>query len=116
MLKKDLNKKTKNLFSLKGIISLWRDADPSKIEIAPYRDWRIMGIVFFVILLASFGFNMYLLFEVNRDNFFVVPEVKSQGMSFDREGLNRVLDLIATREATFEKLKTETVKVNDPSL
>lgn len=115
MLKKGLTKKTKISLSLKGITSLWGDTDSSKIEIAPYRDWRIVGICFFVAFLISFGFNMYLLFEVNRDNFFIIPETKSQGVSFNREGLNRVLDLITTREATFEKLKEETVKVIDPS-
>mgnify|MGYP001570257502 CR=1 FL=1 len=116
MFKKDLIKKKKRGLSLKGIISLLSNPDSSKIGIFPYRDWRIVGICFFVIFFVSFGFNMYILFEVNRDNFFVVPETKSQGVSFDREGLHRALDLIVTRDAIFERLKTETMKVNDPSL
>lgn len=113
---KDSIKKTKNKFSLQGIIPLLGNSDWTKIEIVPYRDWRIVGIGFFIMLFVSFGFNIYILFEVNRDNFFAVPEIKSQGVSFNREGLNRVLNLIATREATFERLKTEKIEVRDPSL
>lgn len=116
MIKKDLIKRIKNFLSLRGITSLLRGSDSSKMEIAPYRDWRILGVGFFIIFLLSFGFNMYILYEVNRDNFFVVPEIKSQGVLFNREGLNRVLNTITTRESIFEKLKTETMKVNDPSL
>ncbi len=116
MPKKDLATKIKDKFSLRGIISLSHNSDVSKIEITPYRNWRMVGIGFFVALLVSFGFNMYILFEVNRDNFFAVPETKSQGMPFNREGLNRALEMIETRENVFERLKTETIEVRDPSL
>lgn len=116
MFKKDSHKNTKVIFSLKEVASLLRNPDASKIEIAPYRDWRIVGICFFIMLIVSFGFNMYILFEVNRDSFFAVSEIKSQGISFNREGLNRVLDAIQRRENTFERLKTGMIGVSDPSL
>lgn len=116
MFKKDFIKRAKDIFSLKGIGSLLGNSDPSKIGIAPYRDWRMVGIGFFTIFLVSLGFNIYILFEVNRDNLFVVSQSINHEVSFNREGLNRVLGLFATREASFERLKKETVDARDPSL
>ena len=115
MFKKDSNQNAKSKFSFKRINSLLGKSDSSKIEIAPYRDWRIVGVGFFIILFISFGFNMYILFEVNRDNFFDVHQGTKQEVSFAREGLTRVIGMFAGREETFERLKKEIIKVNDPS-
>lgn len=109
MFKKDWNKEFKKLTASKSF-------DPFKIELTPYRDWRFLVAGFFVALVLSVGFNIYMSIEINRDNFFTtVPKIE-QGAMFNNEGLTTVLDDLAAKEVAFEKLRTEGVQVVDPSL
>lgn len=106
---KDWLKKLSNISATKGV-------DPSKVEITPFRDWRIIVATFFVSLLLSIGFNVYMSIEINRDNFFTTP-VKSTDMEvFNKDGLASVLRALGEKEGLFEKARTERVIVADPSL
>jgi len=109
MQKKDWNKEFKKLTASKG-------SDPSKIAASPYRDWRIVVAGFFIGLVALLGFNIYISFEINQDNFSLVTPKSDQGVSFNNEGLATVLEGLAAKETTFERLKIEGVPVVDPSL
>lgn len=106
---KNLKKELQKLATSKG-------SDPSKTEITPYRDWRIVVIGFFVGIAASFGFNIYMSIEINRDSFFSGAPTPTQGTLFNREGLARVLNNLSQKEAVFERVKIEGVHVVDPSL
>jgi len=109
MLKKDWNKELKKLTVSKG-------SDSFKVEPTPYRDWRLLVIGFFVTLVLSVGFNIYMSIEINRDNFFTTTPKSEQGVVFNSEGLSAVLGALAAKEAASEKLRTEEVLVVDPSL
>lgn len=109
MFKKDWSKGVKKLFSSKGF-------DPMKMEIAPFRDWRIIVVTFFAGLVISLGFNIYLSIEVNRDNFFTATTVADEGIIFKKDDLAKVLAGLAEKEALFEKVRTEGVSVVDPSI
>lgn len=109
MLKKDWGKEFKKLTTSKGF-------DVSKKEPAPYHDWRLLVIGFFVALVLSVGFNIYMSIEINRDSFFTTTPKVEQGVVFNSEGLTWVLQDLASKEAAFEKLKTEGLPVVDPSL
>lgn len=109
MLKKDWVKKFKKLFSSKG-------SDPMRMEVAPYRDWRIVVMSFFAGLVVSLGFNIYMSIEINRDSFFTATPKSGEEVALNKEGLEKVLAGFAEKEATFEKVKTEGVSVVDPSL
>lgn len=110
MFKKDrIKEELKKLFSSKG-------SDPMKMEFTPYRDWRIVAMLFFVGLVASLGFNIYMSIEINRDSFFTATQKGGEEVALDKEGLEKVLAGFAEKESTFEKVKTEGVSVVDPSL
>lgn len=109
MFKKDWFKEFKKLFSSKG-------SDPTKMEVTPFRDWRIVVVSFFAGLAVSLGFNIYMSIEINRDTFFTTAPVASEGAVFNKEGLTKVLTGLAEREAIFEKTKKEGTPVVDPSL
>lgn len=109
MFKKDWFKKFKKISSSKG-------SDPMKMEISPYRDWRIVAMSFFAGLVVSLGFNIYMSIEINRDSFFTATPKSGEEISFNKEGLAKVLAVFAEKEALFEKAKTEGVTVVDPSL
>ncbi|MDD5152588.1 MAG: hypothetical protein PHS95_01120 [Candidatus Pacebacteria bacterium] len=109
MPKKDLTKNFKKLFSS-------READSSRAEITPYRDWLIIVIVFFVGIVASVLFNIYLSMQINSDSFSVAGQKNPEGLKLNHKGLTEVLDNFSAKETAFEKLKTEGVTVVDPSL
>ena len=109
MLKKDWLKELKKLFSSKG-------TDPMKMEVTPFRDWRIVVVSFFVGLAVSLGFNIYMSIEINRDTFFTAIPAASESVALNKDGLMKVLAGLAEKEAVFEKTKKEGVVVVDPSL
>lgn len=109
MPKKDWTKQAKKLFSSKGV-------DPLKMEITPYRDWRIVVIAFFVGLVVSFGFNIYMSVRINSDSFFATSQKKDEGVTLNKSGLTKVVEEFAAKEEVFNKVKTEGIVVVDPSL
>ncbi|MBI5078212.1 MAG: hypothetical protein HZB11_02515 [Candidatus Yonathbacteria bacterium] len=109
MFKKDWVKELKKLSFSKG-------ADTFKMEITPYRDWRVLAGVFFVGLVVSLGFNIYMSVEINSDSFFTTVPKNGDGVELNKDGLANVLADFADKKAIFEKVKTEGVSVVDPSL
>lgn len=109
MPKKDWKAEFKKLTVSKG-------TDALKMEITPYRDWRIVVIIFFIGIVASLGFNIYLSIGISSDSFFTTEQKSSGVLKFDEEGLTKVIDAIDKKAAQFEKIRIEGVAVVDPSL
>lgn len=109
MPKKDWKAEFKKLTASKGV-------DALKMEITPYRDWRIVMIVFFIGLVASLGFNVYMSIGISSDSFFTT-ELKASGvLKFDEERLAKVIAGLDEKQALFEKARTGGVAVVDPSI
>lgn len=109
MPKKDWTAELKKLTYSKGV-------DKLKMEITPYRDWRVVVIIFFIALVGSFAFNIYMSIEINRDSFFATAPKTTGVIKFNEEGLAKVIKILDEKEALFEKAKTEGVTIVDPSL
>lgn len=109
MNKKDLTKKLKKMFSTEG-------TDPTKMEIAPFRNWRNVVIFFFAGVVVSVVFGAYLLKNVNEGDFFGKVESRPEVVQFDTKKLMLVLDSFKKKEALFEELKKNATPVVDPSL
>lgn len=109
MKKIDWKAEFKKLTTTKG-------SDPLKMEITPFRDWQVLVIVSSVALLASFGYNLYVSIEINRDSFFNAAPKSTGVIKFNEDGLAKVIVGIDEKAARFEKIKTEGVDVVDPSL
>lgn len=109
MIKKDWIKAIKKIRASKG-------ADPYKIEIAPFHDWKIVVVGFFVGLAISLAFNIYMSFQINNESFFSGEETTEAKMEVNSKALSEVLENMATKEANFEKIKKAGVPVLDPSL
>lgn len=107
--KKSLGGKIKKMFTTKG-------SDATKIEITPYRDWRVVVLVFFIGILTSFGFNAYLFMGVNEDSFFGGTMKKDEVVTFNKEKLLGVLDTFQKKEEKSEALKKVPTPIVDPSL
>lgn len=108
MPKKDLLKVLKKFFSSKG-------SDPTKMETTPFRDWRIVVVTFFIGLVLSIGFNVYMSVEINQDSFFTTTTKGGEVAALNKSGLTKVLAGFAEKEALFEKARTEKNSVVDPS-
>lgn len=93
-----------------------KGSDPLKMEITPYRDWRILVIAFSLGLIFSVGFNIYMSIEINRDSFFASATKAVGVIKFNETGLADVMVNIDEKAALFEKAKTERVTIVDPAI
>lgn len=109
MPKKDWKAEFKKLTYSKGV-------DALRMEITPYRDWRIVVILFFIALVSSIAYNTYVFIEINRDTFFTAAPKSSGVVKFNEEGLAKVIAGLDEKEAIFEKAKNEGAAISDPSL
>lgn len=109
MPKKDWEKTIKKLFTSRGV-------DTLKIEPTPYRDWGIIVGVFFLGLIVSLGFNVYMSMKINSDDFFVAPKSEANGPVLNKIGLEKVLTELSEKETYSLKVIKEGVSVIDPSL
>lgn len=98
---------------MKGVLSS-KGTDSAKIEPMPYRDWKIIVLSFFGGLVLSLGFNIYMSYQINNDNFFTTSTQKQAGPTLNREGLGKVLAGLAAKEDFLAKPIADTTIV-DPS-
>lgn len=106
--KKNLDVRIKKMFSTKG-------SDPAKIEITPYRDWRIVVIIFLAGIAVSLGLNVYLFMGINEDDFFGGTIKKEEVATFNKEKLLTVLNGFKNKEEVSEALKKTATPAIDPS-
>ncbi|HAS84701.1 MAG TPA: hypothetical protein DCS23_01325 [Candidatus Yonathbacteria bacterium] len=109
MQKKDWKAEFKKLTYSKG-------SDALKMEITPYRDWRILTILSFVGLVLAGSYNVYVMIQINRDSFYVAPPKSAGVAKFNEEGLAKVITSIDEKATNFEKAITEIRATVDPSL
>lgn len=109
MPKKDWKAEFKKLTYSKGV-------DALRMELTPYRDWRIVVVLFFIALVSSIAYNTYVFIEINRDSFFTAAPKSSGVVKFNEEGLAKVISGLDEKGAIFEKAKNEGVAISDPSL
>ena len=107
--KKKLDQKIKKMFATKG-------NDPTKIEITPYRDWRIVVIIFLWGIFVSLGLNVYLFMRINEEDFFGASVKKEEIITFNTEKLLTVLEGFKKKEEISEALKKAPTPIIDPSL
>lgn len=92
------------------------EADSAKMEITPFRDWKIILMVSLVGFMVSLGFNIYMSLQLSQEKFFSVKRNVEPGVVFNSYALSLVLENIAKKEGDFERIKIEGVSVPDPSL
>ncbi len=109
MTKKDLTNAFKKFFTSRG-------GDALKMEITPYRDWRVVVVVFFLGLTTSLGFNVYMSIEINRDNFFTAESKNGGEVVLNKKGLEKILADLEEKNTVFKKVSTEGLHMVDPSL
>lgn len=90
--------------------------DRSKMEITPFRDWRVLVIVFFIALLGVFGFNGSLFLRINTDSFVTGGLPETNIAPLENNKLDNAVKEITKRSEKFEKLRKEKPTYIDPSL
>lgn len=108
MWKNNIIKKLKSLFSAVS-------AKHTSAEITSYRDWRIIVAGFFTAFIFSLGFNIYMLFQINNDNFFTVAPQTYSVHTLDRDGLGNVLAALAAKDAFLASSTVPKISAVDPS-
>ncbi|MHB8652108.1 MAG: hypothetical protein ACYC8S_03150 [Minisyncoccota bacterium] len=89
--------------------------DPSKIVLTPYRDWRLIVICFFILLIAVVAAQVYLSISLEQDTFFS-PSTSSSSMTFDRDVLVRTVQFYDANAAEFETVKSTPKDLVDPAV
>ena len=93
-----------------------KGSDKLKMEITPFRDWRIIVAAFFIGLVFLVGFNVYMSIQINNDGFLSTSTKTPSVMKFNEKGLQDAIAIIDEKEALFEKIKNDGVTMVDPSL
>lgn len=108
-----MNKKWEN-----SIKDLWekRIKMLCRFEIAPYRDWRIIMSIFFIGMVVSVAFSVYLFMGVRGDTLFSGGVKKDDSVKMDVTKLTKTINMFQARSKQFEELKMATTTLVDPSL
>lgn len=103
-----------NNLSFKTILSRKKTKDKFKIEITPYRDWKIIGEVFFGLLIVLFAAHAYLFMRLQDDSFFTSKEVEAP-IGFKKERVISTVEYYREKAIQFEARKLEKPSVVDPA-
>ncbi len=102
-----------------------KEKKPSKNIVKPkstmaevtMRDWKLMLIVFTVLIVCAVGIDGYLSVRVNRGDFFVVePESTVNPATAGRKSLLDADNFFVNREKEYENFKASAVPEIDPSI
>ena len=100
--------------SLKGLFRPRETKDALKIEITPYRDWKVVGEVFFVLLVVLVAAHIYLFIRLQDETLFASQE-EEPVIGFKKERVLTTVEYYQTRAAKFEERKGEKPNVVDPA-
>lgn len=101
--------------SLKNILSAQRAKDKFKIEITPYRDWKIVGGAFFGLLAILFAAHAYLFVRLQDDSLFASKEEEAP-IGFKKERVVSTVEYYRERAAAFEARKAQKPSIVDPAV
>lgn len=81
------------------------------------KTWKIMFLIFIFINMCMIGFSWYLFLQINDNGIFNIKQDNTVSVeTIDRELLNDINTSFKSKKDGFEKLKTDTLSVIDPSL
>lgn len=100
--------------SFKNILSAKKAKDKFKIEITPYRDWKIVGQAFFGLLIALFAAHAYLFMRLQDDSLFASKEVEAP-IGFKKERVISTVEYYHERATRFEERRLQKPSVVDPA-
>ena len=88
-----------------------------KDGIHPERDWGILLVSTFVILLISATISFYIYFQIDKDKLFTIKEsVSERKVEIDMELFKKTVEDIKVREDSMEALKQNKITAPDPSI
>jgi len=108
--------------SLKDIKNWFKKINLKKKEFANLSskaayDWKIMLILFFLMVVLIAGLNIFLFLKINSGDIFISNGTREASeASINKEDLNRVITLFADKTINLEILRKEKRASFDPSL
>lgn len=96
-------------------ISLAKKRNQGALALSPNRDWRILVLVFFVLVAGLFAFH-YAIYEYFRKVAAVDEgEVPGGAEAFDRDALTKTVETYRTREGEYAHYLAAPPEIVDPS-
>lgn len=93
-----------------------QDRDKLKIEITPYRDWKILVKVFFVVLVVLVATHVYVFVQLSNDTLFAQKDVTDTVITFNKDRLLQTVDYYDAKEATYREILETKPSVVDPAV
>lgn len=93
-----------------------KDRDTLKIEITPYRDWKIIVNAFFVAFMVLVALHMYVFVELSNDTLFAQKDTTDTVIMFNKDRLLKVVDQYDAKAAKYNALLETKPAVVDPSV
>ena len=107
----NLNIDLKNLFK-KNTTSQSAHKGPN-----PWHDWKIMIIIFLMLMSTFLAFGVYLFWMENSGALFTSVDQKSQPVeTLDRNGLHKLITAFEEKRTNVNNLKLSEPEIKDPSL
>ena len=110
MAKMNFKKIIKKFFQIHG-------KDKLKILKRPFRDWGVLLVIFFTLLIFIALANAYLFIQINKEEIFAkerAPEEEIEVLNV--EGIKKTIDFFDKREENFNGLLKQKPIIVDPSL
>jgi len=106
-----------NLSTIKNLLAgiAKKNRHQGKPIISPFRDWKIMIVVFVLINIATISLGARTFYEVEYGEIAQVEDSFDSIVTIDRSTLDDVLDYYEAREESFGIMKTSRVTTVDPS-
>ncbi len=101
---------------LKRFVQL-RDKDKLKMEMTPHSDWRMLVIIFTILVIAVGSASFYIFIQIERDEIFLAKEGEKTGVrTFDTQRLKDTIKTFEQRKMDLEALRAGRPSIIDPSM
>ena len=93
-----------------------KDQDKRKVEITPYRDWKILMNTFFVVLAALVVTHVYVFIKLSNDALFAQKDTTDMVVTFKKDRLLKTVDYFDAKAIRYDALLKTKPAVVDPSI
>ncbi|MDO8572735.1 MAG: hypothetical protein Q7S11_03135 [bacterium] len=101
---------------LKRFVQL-RDKDKLKMEMTPHSDWRMLFVIFTILIVAVGSASYYIFLRIQHDDIFLAKENEMVRVrTFNTQKLKDTIGIFEQRKKELEMLRAEKPSIIDPSI
>lgn len=103
--------------SIRKSLTFWKTGEQHSLTDRAERDWRIMLVIFSVLILIVIGFGIYQFFDINNKSFNLNQDEQNiANVTVDTEKLDGILQNMRNKTNMLEEVLSQEPQTEDPSL